>query len=227
MVSLLSATRLVTGTGIDKSQAPLQYIVLFRSLYCRNQSEIKRKTEKCSYPSKSPSVLLFTRLCLNLATWPSLVKSLEMTSVRLIRQHKKLWSSIHWRTLKSLIRFFLHLWLACPFMSSRVLTVPERSVDILSVGTGDIRSRIRNAFGLIRLFYVQNLAKTMYAENLSKRHNMSDLISMRMILNDSLSTFNDVSKARTHVALLWASQANTLPATFWSLFYMIRYCFKD
>lgn len=52
---------------------------------------------------------------------------------------------------------------------------------------------------------------------------MSDLISMRMILNDSLSTFNDVSKARTHVALLWASQANTLPATFWSLFYMIRY----
>uniref|UniRef100_A0A8C3G7Z7 Cytochrome P450, family 7, subfamily A, polypeptide 1 n=1 Tax=Cyclopterus lumpus TaxID=8103 RepID=A0A8C3G7Z7_CYCLU len=55
----------------------------------------------------------------------------------------------------------------------------------------------------------ENLAKTMHAENL-------------MILNDSLSTFNDLSKARTHVALLWASQANTLPATFWSLFYMIR-----
>ncbi|KAM9720045.1 cytochrome P450 7A1 [Menidia menidia] len=68
----------------------------------------------------------------------------------------------------------------------------------------------------------ENLAKTMHAEKLSKRQNMSDLISMRMILNDSLSTFNDVSKARTHVALLWASQANTLPATFWSLFYMIR-----
>lgn len=63
----------------------------------------------------------------------------------------------------------------------------------------------------------------MHAENLSKRENVSDLISMRMILNDSLSTFNDVSKSRTHVALLWASQANTLPATFWSLFYMIRY----
>lgn len=63
----------------------------------------------------------------------------------------------------------------------------------------------------------------MHAENLSKRENVSDLISMRMILNDSLSTFNDVSKSRTHVALLWASQANTLPATFWSLLYMIRY----
>lgn len=63
----------------------------------------------------------------------------------------------------------------------------------------------------------------MSADNLSKRENVSDLISMRMLLNDSLSTFNDLSKARTHVALLWASQANTLPATFWSLFYMIRY----
>lgn len=63
----------------------------------------------------------------------------------------------------------------------------------------------------------------MHAEKLSKRENVSDLISMRIILNDSLSTFNDVSKARTHVALLWASQANTLPATFWSLFYLIRY----
>lgn len=68
----------------------------------------------------------------------------------------------------------------------------------------------------------ENLAKTMHAEKLSKRENISDLISMRMILNDSLSTFNDVSKSRTHVALLWASQANTLPATFWSLFYLIR-----
>jgi len=68
----------------------------------------------------------------------------------------------------------------------------------------------------------ENLAKTMHADNLSKRENLSDLISMRILLNDALSTFNDLGKARTHVALLWASQANTLPATFWSLFYLIR-----
>ncbi|KAJ8336496.1 hypothetical protein SKAU_G00377160 [Synaphobranchus kaupii] len=68
----------------------------------------------------------------------------------------------------------------------------------------------------------EKLAKTMMAEELSKRENMSDLISLRMVLNDTLSTFNDLGKARTHVALLWASQANTLPATFWTLFYIIR-----
>ncbi|XP_065132273.1 cytochrome P450 7A1 [Paramisgurnus dabryanus] len=68
----------------------------------------------------------------------------------------------------------------------------------------------------------ENLAKTMLHENLSKRANVSDLISLRMLLNDTLSSLNELSKARTHVAILWASQANTLPATFWTLFYMIR-----
>ncbi|XP_048868282.1 cytochrome P450 7A1 [Brienomyrus brachyistius] len=68
----------------------------------------------------------------------------------------------------------------------------------------------------------ENLARTLLHENLSRRKGMSDLISLRMLLNDTLSTFTDISKARTHVALLWASQANTLPAAFWTLFYMIR-----
>lgn len=68
----------------------------------------------------------------------------------------------------------------------------------------------------------ENLAKTMLHEHLSKRIKISDLILLRMQLNDSLSTFNELSKARTHVAILWASQANTLPATFWTLFYLIR-----
>ncbi|XP_066539218.1 cytochrome P450 7A1 [Hoplias malabaricus] len=68
----------------------------------------------------------------------------------------------------------------------------------------------------------ENLAKAMLHENLSRRTEISDLISLRMFLNDTLSTFNDISKARTHVAMLWASQANSLPATSWTLFYLIR-----
>ncbi|XP_018599777.1 cholesterol 7-alpha-monooxygenase-like isoform X2 [Scleropages formosus] len=68
----------------------------------------------------------------------------------------------------------------------------------------------------------ENLAKSFLRQNLSRRRNISDLISLRMHLNDTLTNFDDLSKARTHVALLWASQANTLPATFWSLFYLIR-----
>lgn len=101
------------------------------------------------------------------------------------------------------------------YSAREVSPVPSRSVK-------DTAEQKENRLCLLVLFDGQNLAKTMHAEKLSKRENISDLISMRMILNDSLSTFNDVSKSRTHVALLWASQANTLPATFWSLFYLIR-----
>ncbi|KAL4635224.1 cholesterol 7-alpha-monooxygenase-like isoform X1 [Arapaima gigas] len=68
----------------------------------------------------------------------------------------------------------------------------------------------------------ENLAKNFLYQNLSRRNNISDLISLRMHLNDTLSNFDDLSKAKTHLALLWASQANTLPVAFWSLFYLIR-----
>ncbi|XP_015667846.2 cholesterol 7-alpha-monooxygenase [Protobothrops mucrosquamatus] len=68
----------------------------------------------------------------------------------------------------------------------------------------------------------EKLAETLLHENLKKRENISELISLRMYLNDTLSTFDDMGKAKTHLAILWASQANTIPATFWSSFYLIR-----
>ncbi|XP_039377321.1 cytochrome P450 7A1 isoform X2 [Mauremys reevesii] len=68
----------------------------------------------------------------------------------------------------------------------------------------------------------EKLAEALLHENLRKRNNISELITLRMFLNDTLSTFDDKEKAKTHLAVLWASQANTIPATFWSLFYLIR-----
>ncbi|MEE6463921.1 hypothetical protein FKM82_006101 [Ascaphus truei] len=68
----------------------------------------------------------------------------------------------------------------------------------------------------------ENLAKDLLHENLRKRNNISDIVSLRMFLNDTLSTLNDTDKAKTHLALLWASQANTLPATFWCVFNLLR-----
>nr|XP_032826124.1 cytochrome P450 7A1-like [Petromyzon marinus] len=57
---------------------------------------------------------------------------------------------------------------------------------------------------------------------LKKRENMSALISLRILLNDTVSIYEEVEKAGTHVAMLWASQANSLPAAFWSLYYVLR-----
>nr|BAR88396.1 cytochrome P450, family 7, subfamily A, polypeptide 1 [Lethenteron reissneri] len=79
----------------------------------------------------------------------------------------------------------------------------------------------------IKLFYWahsarEKLAKELKQEKLYERHNMSALIALRIHLNDTLSRMDDMGKARTHLALLWASLANTLPAAFWSLFYLLR-----
>ncbi|KAG8442028.1 hypothetical protein GDO86_010990 [Hymenochirus boettgeri] len=68
----------------------------------------------------------------------------------------------------------------------------------------------------------ENLARDLLHENLRKRNNISGLIARRMLLNETTTASNDMEKAKTHLALLWASQANTLPATFWSLFYLLR-----
>ncbi|XP_004697626.1 cytochrome P450 7A1 [Echinops telfairi] len=68
----------------------------------------------------------------------------------------------------------------------------------------------------------EKLAEDLRSENLRRRDRVSDLVSMRMLLNDQLSTFDDAEKAKTHLVVLWASQANTIPATFWSLFQTIR-----
>uniref|UniRef100_A0A8C9ARN9 Cholesterol 7-alpha-monooxygenase n=1 Tax=Prolemur simus TaxID=1328070 RepID=A0A8C9ARN9_PROSS len=68
----------------------------------------------------------------------------------------------------------------------------------------------------------ERLAEGLRHENLRQRDGVSDLVGLRMLLNDTASTFDDAEKAKTHLAILWASQANTIPATFWSLFQMIR-----
>lgn len=65
----------------------------------------------------------------------------------------------------------------------------------------------------------EKLAEGLRDENLGKRDHMSELVRF---LNDMLFTLDDMEKAKTQLAVLWASQANTIPATFWSLFQMLR-----
>ncbi|XP_073532836.1 cytochrome P450 7A1 [Phyllobates terribilis] len=68
----------------------------------------------------------------------------------------------------------------------------------------------------------EKLANGLLHEKLRERINLSDIVTLRMYLNDTVSTLNDADKAKTHLALLWASLANTLPAAFWCVFYLLR-----
>ncbi|XP_078072328.1 cytochrome P450 7A1-like [Mustelus asterias] len=66
------------------------------------------------------------------------------------------------------------------------------------------------------------LAQALLHNNLRQNDSKSDLIEERMNLFDRSPALDELSKGKTHVTMLWASQANTLPATFWSVYYLIR-----
>ncbi|XP_068090886.1 cytochrome P450 7A1-like [Hyperolius riggenbachi] len=68
----------------------------------------------------------------------------------------------------------------------------------------------------------QTLTQELLQDNIRKRNNLSELVLHRMFMNDTVSSINEQDKAKTHVGLLWASQANTLPATFWAIYQLIR-----
>uniref|UniRef100_A0AAZ1XHK5 Uncharacterized protein n=1 Tax=Oreochromis aureus TaxID=47969 RepID=A0AAZ1XHK5_OREAU len=90
------------------------------------------------------------------------------------------------------------LWCSMPWRTSKNLTKSFRHLY------GPTYSRALP-------YHCHNLAKTMHAGTPVQERRMSDLISMRMILNDSLSTFNDISKARTHVVCSGPRRLHTLP----------------
>ncbi|KAJ8413319.1 hypothetical protein AAFF_G00093150 [Aldrovandia affinis] len=66
------------------------------------------------------------------------------------------------------------------------------------------------------------LAELFYHKYLKRNQKLSALIERRMHVFDQMEQMDELGKARTHVSILWASQANTLPAAFWSLYYMLR-----
>nr|XP_006003627.1 PREDICTED: cholesterol 7-alpha-monooxygenase-like [Latimeria chalumnae] len=66
------------------------------------------------------------------------------------------------------------------------------------------------------------LAERFLPMKMKQNECVSSLIEQRIKLFDSSPHLSEVTKARTHVIMLWAAQANTLPATFWSTYYLLR-----
>lgn len=66
------------------------------------------------------------------------------------------------------------------------------------------------------------LAQGFLHKILRQNNNKSFLIEERMNLLDRSPALDDLDKAKTHVIMLWASQANTLPACFWTIYYLLR-----
>uniref|UniRef100_A0A8D0D2P3 Cytochrome P450, family 7, subfamily B, polypeptide 1 n=1 Tax=Sander lucioperca TaxID=283035 RepID=A0A8D0D2P3_SANLU len=53
--------------------------------------------------------------------------------------------------------------------------------------------------------------------------NTSEFIRMRSGLFEQYDALRDVDKAAHHFAILWASVGNTIPATFWAMYYLVSH----
>ncbi|XP_070701831.1 cytochrome P450 7B1 [Pempheris klunzingeri] len=57
--------------------------------------------------------------------------------------------------------------------------------------------------------------------NMSRWSNTSQFIRSRSELFEQYDTLRDVDKAAHHFAVLWASVGNTIPASFWAMYYLM------
>nr|AGN04326.1 cytochrome P450 [Oryzias melastigma] len=60
-------------------------------------------------------------------------------------------------------------------------------------------------------------------QRLSRFSNTSEFIKMRAGLFDQESSMKDADKGAHHFAMLWASVGNTLPATFWAMYFLVSH----
>ncbi|XP_074057134.1 cytochrome P450 7B1 [Macrotis lagotis] len=77
---------------------------------------------------------------------------------------------------------------------------------------------LRNA-KTIREKLIQNFS----SERISKMQKTSEIIKARKVLLEKLSELQDHEKGAHHFAFLWASVANTIPATFWTLYHLLQH----
>ncbi|XP_072267222.1 cytochrome P450 7B1 isoform X2 [Pyxicephalus adspersus] len=54
------------------------------------------------------------------------------------------------------------------------------------------------------------------------RRDLSDVIQARKDILENYDVLQDYDKAAHHFAFLWASVGNTIPATFWAMYYLVR-----
>uniref|UniRef100_A0A672I302 Cytochrome P450, family 7, subfamily B, polypeptide 1 n=1 Tax=Salarias fasciatus TaxID=181472 RepID=A0A672I302_SALFA len=69
----------------------------------------------------------------------------------------------------------------------------------------------------------QKLINYFLPDRMSHLTNMSEFIRMRMEVFDNYENLRDVDKGAYHFAMLWAALGNTVPATFWAMYYLVSH----
>ncbi|XP_078543368.1 cytochrome P450 7B1 [Lissotriton helveticus] len=62
-----------------------------------------------------------------------------------------------------------------------------------------------------------------FPDLMSKRLKVSEVVQYRSSVLDKYEQLRDYDKAAHHFAFMWASVGNTIPATFWALYYLVQH----
>ncbi|XP_068956124.1 cytochrome P450 7B1 [Petaurus breviceps papuanus] len=71
----------------------------------------------------------------------------------------------------------------------------------------------------IRKKLIQNCS----SERISKMQETSEIVRTRRIILEKCTELQEHEKGAHHLAFLWASVANTIPATFWTVYYLLQH----
>ncbi|XP_011362887.1 25-hydroxycholesterol 7-alpha-hydroxylase [Pteropus alecto] len=69
----------------------------------------------------------------------------------------------------------------------------------------------------------KKLIKCLTSENIAKMQELSEVVQMRQDILEKYYTFKDAEIGAHHLGFLWASVANTIPTTFWVMYYLLRH----
>ncbi|KAM5157049.1 cytochrome P450 7B1 [Mantella aurantiaca] len=69
----------------------------------------------------------------------------------------------------------------------------------------------------------EELIQFFMPHKMDARHDLADVIEARKDILENYDVLCDYDKAAHHFAFLWASVGNTIPATFWAMYYLVRH----
>ncbi|XP_008980948.3 cytochrome P450 7B1 isoform X1 [Callithrix jacchus] len=69
----------------------------------------------------------------------------------------------------------------------------------------------------------KNIIKCLSSENLDKMQGWSEILQRRQDVLEKYYVHEDLEIGAHHLGFLWASVANTIPAMFWAMYYLLRH----
>ncbi|XP_067836276.1 cytochrome P450 7B1 isoform X2 [Heptranchias perlo] len=152
-----------------------------------------------------------------------------MQNLQSILKKEQMWTT-EWRT-ESMYDFCCRVMIETSYISlyGKAPNDEQKQIIELNKKFHKFDRMVRYLFAMIPIELLGNtktirkeLINYFLGEKLDQRLNMANIIQKRKNLLEQCSHLLDHQRAAHHFTLLWASLANTVPASFWALYYLVK-----